>query len=113
MPIPIRVLTVVVKKRAIQQQYPGGIAGFLADRPGVPTDPYLIGVPFMSGDDVGSFLDLLRSLAFDLPACCAVGDVHLGPLDPCQGIEFYCLEPEAMFDQQWYAASCERPIAGN
>lgn len=111
MPIPIRVLTVVVKKWAIQQRYPGGIARFQADRPGLPTDPYLIGVPFMACGDLGSFLDLLRSLAFDLPTCCAVGDVLLGPVDPCEGIAFYCLEPEAMFDQQWYAASCEAQSA--
>ena len=52
MAIPIIFFTAVLKKESIEAGYPGGLAHFLQDHPGVPQDEHLIGVPFMSGGAV-------------------------------------------------------------
>lgn len=112
MPIPIRFMTVVIKKHIIEEKYPGGLKGFMEDQSCL-TDEHLIGVTFMSSGDVTSFLDVLRSLGFALPACCAIGDQHLGPMDRCPGIEFYALTPDAAFDKQWRAVAVMNDRVGN
>jgi hypothetical protein len=108
MPIAIRVMTLVIKKQALDERFPGGVDGFRALHPG-PADEFLAGVRCMSGGEIGEILDLLRSLGLDLPSCCAIGDVHLGPLETCPGIEFYALTPDARYDSNWYAAATGTP----
>jgi len=102
--IPIRVMTVVIKKVALEEKYPGGVKRFQVDLPG-PSDEHLVGVYYMSSGEVGGLLVMLKALGFHMPTCYAVGDVCLGPMDPCPGIEFFCLLPDAPFDKQWRAVA--------
>lgn len=104
MVIPIRVQTVVVKKQALEDKYPGGVKRFRVDLPG-PSDDHLVGVYYMSSGEVGALLVMLKALGFHMHTCYAIGDVHLGPTDPCPGIEFYCLLPGTLFDKQWRAVA--------
>ena len=88
MSVPIHCITVVLKKSILESTYPGGLKSFLHGHPDGPRDESLVGVPFMSSGDVQSFLDVLRSVGFDLQTGCAVGDTFIGELEGCEGISF-------------------------
>lgn len=88
MAIPIHFMTVVLKKAAIESTYPGGLAWFLCSYPKSARDEHLVGVAFMSSADVQRFIDVLNAIGFDLANGCAVGDMHVGVMESCEGIEF-------------------------
>ncbi len=88
MAIPIRFLTAVLKKDTIAATYPGGLARFLGDHPGVQEDDQLVGVPFMSSGDLQEFIDRLQGAGFDLAQGLAVGEMFHGEWEPCAGIKF-------------------------
>ena len=91
MAIPISFLTAILKKEALEAGYPGGLSRFLQDRPGVPQDEYLVGVAFMSSGELREFVNALRLCGFDVQRGLAVGEMFHGEWEPCQGIEFTCV----------------------
>src|SRR5688572_6350127 len=97
MTIPIRFMTAVFKKSAIENGYPGGLSRFLEDQLCAAEDDHLVGVCFMSGGELQRFLDVLRSIGVDLANGCAVADMVLGALEPCEGIQVTSLGDE-LFD---------------
>jgi hypothetical protein len=103
MSVPIRLLTLVIKKSALTERYPGGPAGFRQTHPGVPEDEHLFAVPAMSWDDLQIVIDTLDALGIDTTRNCAVGDWFVGPLDPCEGIEFRALEAVGSTFSEWEA----------
>ena len=108
MAIPIRFMTVVLKKAAIESTYPGGLAWFLRCYPKAARDERLIGVVFMSSGDVQQFIDVLNAIGFDLANGCAVGDMYAGVMESCEGIEFAPLG-KRRFDgwkASWSAGGC-------
>ena len=110
MAIPIRFITVVLKKEAVEVTYPGGLPQLLIDWPEIPMDDHLVGIPFMSSGEVGSFLDLLRSLGMNFESSGAVGEMLAGPTIRCAGIHFYSLLPDAPFDKEWRAVLTCPPV---
>ncbi|OGS01258.1 MAG: hypothetical protein A3G41_05895 [Elusimicrobia bacterium RIFCSPLOWO2_12_FULL_59_9] len=88
MAIQIRFTTVILKKAAIESTYPGGLAWFLRSYPKAARDDRLVGVVFMSSGDVQRFIDVLNAMGFDLANGFAVGDMYVGVLESCEGIEF-------------------------
>jgi hypothetical protein len=92
MSVPIRLLTLLVKKSALEQCYPWGLAGFRHAHPGAAEDEGLVAVPFMSGAELQQQLDTLRATGIDIARACAVGDAFQGPVFACAGIEFRALE---------------------
>ena len=104
MTIPIRFYTAILKKESIESGYPGGLARFLQDRPGVPQDEHLVGVPFMSGGDLQQFVDLLRAISFDLAKGYALGEMMHGECEPCSGIEFTASNTDEIFPE-WHASA--------
>ncbi len=88
MAIQIHCMTVVLKKTAIESTYPGGLTWFLRCYPKAMRDERLVGVVFMSSADVEQFIDVLHAIGFDLANGCAVGDMHVGVLESCEGIQF-------------------------
>ena len=109
MSIPIHCLTAVLKKEAINAGYPGGLSRFLQDRPGVPQDEHLVGVPFMSGGELQEFVDSLKAIGFDLARGLAVGEMLHGEWGPCSGIEFRSVDPAAPFGKWYASAALEEP----
>lgn len=107
MAIPIRFFTAVLKKSAIEAGYPGGLARFLQDHPGVPQDEQLVGVPFMSGDGLQSFTDVLKAISFDLSGGFAVGETYHGEWEPCNGIEFKSIHSDDPFPAWEAVATCQ------
>ena len=104
MPVPIDFVTVVIKKQALEECFPGGLKGFLQSRPNLPADEQLVGIPFMSGGEVEDFLNELQAVGINLQTSCAVGDMMLGAMLTCPGIEFCALAPNEPFSKQWQAA---------
>ncbi len=104
MAIPIRFFTVVLKKVAIESGYPGGLACFLQDRPDIPQDEHLVGVPFMSGGALQRFIDMLTAISFDLARGLAVGEMIHGEWQPGSGIEFRASHTDGIFPE-WHATA--------
>ncbi len=104
MAIPIRFYTVVLKKVAIESGYPGGLARFLQDRPDIPQDEHLVGVPFMSGGDLQRFVDLLAANGLDLARDLAIGEMIHGEWQPGSGIEFRVSHTDGIFPE-WHATA--------
>ena len=103
MSVPIRFLTLVVKKSALAARYPGGAPGFRHTHPGVPEDEHLFAVPAMSWDDLQIVIDTLSVLGIDTARNCAVGDMFIGTMEPCEGIEFRALETAGSPLAEWEA----------
>lgn len=104
MAIAIRFYTVVLKKVAIESGYPGGLTHFLQDYRGAPQDAHLVGLYFMSGGDLGRFIDLLTAISFDLTRGLAVGEMVHGEWEPCSGIEFRASHTDDIFPE-WHATA--------
>lgn len=104
MAIQIRFYTAILKKGVIESSYPGGLARFLQDRPGVRQDEHLVGVPFMSGGELQRFVDLLRAIGFDLAKGYALGEMMHGECEPCSGIEFRATHTNQIFPE-WHATA--------
>ena len=103
MAVPIHFLTLVIKKSALTGRYPGGVAGFRQTHPGVPEDEHLFAVPAMSWDNLQIVIDTLIVLGMDIDRHCAVGDMFIGTLEPCEGIEFRALEVADSPIAEWEA----------
>lgn len=110
MTIPIKFFTVVLKKTAVESGYPGGLKRFLEDQPqGLPQDAELVGLRFMSGGELQRFLDLLIAISFDLKQGCAIGEMVLGEIERCPGIEFRPADQPGILGPGWLAFStCEQ-----
>jgi hypothetical protein len=89
MAIPISFITLVIRKDALETDYPGGLAAFRAQRQGrLEEDQHLVGVAFMSSGEVQPFLDVLMALGMHLPTSCAIGEMMNGEQFSCEGITF-------------------------
>lgn len=108
MSIPIKFYTAVLKKSVIRTQYPGGFETFLEDRQqGLPEDEELIGVIFMGSGELQQFLDMLHTVGFDLKNGCAVGEMILGVVESCPGIEFRAGDGKGILGPGFIAYSSE------
>jgi hypothetical protein len=88
MSITLKFLTAGIKKSAVRRRYPGGLAGFRQDHPGVLEDPYLFGIVSMSGGELEELLARLGEKGIDASECCAVGDQFIGPIERHPHFEF-------------------------
>ena len=103
MAIPITFITVVIRKDALESDYPGGVAAFREQRQGrLEEDEHLVGVAFMSSGEVQPFLDVLMALGMHLPTSCAIGEMMNGEQFSCEGIGFHNIRPGARFPK-WEA----------
>jgi len=102
--IPIRFLTVVVRKAAIESGYPGGFARFLERHPRpLLEDEKLVGIVSMStGEAEGTFVALKES-GVDMDGAGALADMMLGPLRAASGIAFRREQSEDPLDPGWHA----------
>ena len=90
MPILIEAISVVVKKRAIEERFPGGVPGFVSQ---VPNQTYcddgnLVRVGFMSPPDVQDFVGHLEACGLvylnnGCPEDIVVVDQLQGPIVKC------------------------------
>lgn len=94
MAIYLEFITVVVRKDAIDQRFPHGLAGFekLFRKKTYTSDEHLAGVGFMGPPDVKRFVETLESmgLTFLEDGECrdlAVVDRWVGPTAPCPWLE--------------------------
>lgn len=129
MAIYLEFITVVVRKDAIEQRFPHGLAGFekLFRGPTFTSDEHLVGVGFMGPPDVKRFVDQLERmhLTFLEDGECrdlAVVDRLGGATAPCRWLEVDSWEgldricwlagtepgevsiPQALIDAGWRAA---------
>lgn len=91
-------LSLVLKRRALEARYPGGLGAFLQRFPGARAEGPLVAVYAMSGGEIGEVADHLAGVGYDLAQDSAVGDAFDGPLEECPGIGFYHARPG-----RWYA----------
>ncbi len=95
MGVLVEAISVIIRRQSIEQTYPGGWHGFVADVPNgtLCADEDLARVGFMSPQDVKVFVHRLESVgltfqrdgeAVDL----AVVDQRTGPTSPCRWLEF-------------------------
>lgn len=103
MAIPIRFYTAVLKKVAIESGYPGGLTHFLQDHHGAQ-DANLVWLYFMSGGELGRFIDLLTAISFDLTRGLAIGEMVHSEWEPCSGIEFRASHEGEIFPE-WHATA--------
>jgi hypothetical protein len=82
-------LTAVFTRTGVQAGYPGGVPGFCARHPHARADRDLLTLSSMSSGELGETLDAIAAAGLDLSTCCAVADVFAGPLQTCEGIEFF------------------------
>lgn len=107
--VPIRFVTVVLKKSAIESGYPGGLARLLERFPDAPHDERLIGIASMSTGEAEGVVADLRSAGVDMDTGGAFADMSLGPFWTAAGISFRCERPEEMFDRGWVASAVDHP----
>lgn len=101
MAVLVEGISVVARVATVEDRYPGGLAGFVADRPNqaLCCDDELVRVGFMMPSDVGEFLERLRAAGFDnhdlrewLDA--AVVDQRTGPTLPCRWLAYCTYDPD-------------------
>jgi hypothetical protein len=102
--------TLVVKKRSLDDTYPAGLRGFLAQFPHARQDDRLVTVSAMSTGEIGEIYQHLEQVGFDVENECAIGDQFAGPFKECQGIEFYRSRPDRPFSPRWVAVDIGRTI---
>jgi hypothetical protein len=86
--IPIRQMTLLIKKSFLGQSYPGGVAGFLATHHAREYE-HLVRFVSMSYGDIQQVLDGLCAVGVDVEQACAIAECHTGPVASCPGIDFY------------------------
>lgn len=94
MSILIKFYTVVTRIETIEKKYPGGLHAYIKDnRVGKSyRDEHIVGVLFMSLNDVEAFIDKLINLGFTYIVNksydeIALVDMFVGPLWPCAWLE--------------------------
>lgn len=102
MAIPITFLTVVIKKASIDAVCCGGLEIFLRSHRGAVEDDHFIALAFMSGGDLQQFVDALRLKGLEAARDFAVGEMHHGEWEACEGIAFRPAESDGPF-QRWEA----------
>ena len=103
MPIPVIFITVVIKRQAIAEKYPGGLDAFRAAKGELSEDSHLLGLAFMSSGEADSLLLELACLGIKGGTDCVIANIYTGPMTLCDDIEFYALTPSAAFDREWRA----------
>ncbi len=91
-------MTLALKRRALEAQYPGGLRAFLQRFPHARASGGLVAVSAMSGGGIGEYREHLAEVGYDLINDSAVGDAIAGPLEECPDIGFYQARPG-----RWYA----------
>ncbi len=86
--IPIRQMTLLIKKSFLEQGYPGGVAGFLATHHAREYE-HLIRYVRMSSREIQQVIDGLCAVGVDVARACAAAECHIGPVACCPGIGFY------------------------
>jgi len=100
--VRIVALTAVFIRAGVQAGYPGGVPGFCARYPQAREDRDLLTLTSMSSGELGEILGAIQAEGLDLSACCAVADAFAGPLDKCDGIEFFSTR-DGFLDRGWMA----------
>ena len=80
MSIDIRFLTVVISRAGIDDQYPGGVPGFLGDYESAQDDGDLFGISVMSVADADAIVIDLARAGVDVQNECATLDQMRGPV---------------------------------
>jgi hypothetical protein len=88
MSAPIGVFTVLIKRSALDANYPGGSEAYLGSHQGLPHDDALVGAGAMSSQDLQYALDNLRAFDPHLGRDVAVGDMVHGKWSGAPGIVF-------------------------
>ena len=86
--IPIRQMTLLIKKSCLAQCYPGGVAGFLATHHAREYE-HLVRYVSMSSGEIQQVLDGLIAVGVDISQACAIAEYSIGPVASCPGIDFY------------------------
>jgi hypothetical protein len=98
-------MTLVLKRRALDTRYPGGLRAFQRRFPSVRIEGSLVAVHAMSGGELREAEDHLAEVGYDLANDSAVGDAFAGPFEVCPGIEFYQAQPDREFAPGWTAVA--------
>ena len=106
--IPIRFVTVVVRKSAIESGYPGGFARFLESHPRpLLEDEKLVGIVSMSmGEAEGTFV-ALKEAGVNMDGAGALADMVRGPLRAARGIAFRRERSEDPLAPGWHALALD------
>ena len=86
--IPIRQMTLLIKKSCLAQSYPGGVAGFLATHLAREYE-HLVRYISMSSGEIQQVVDGLIAVGVDINQACAIAEYSTGPVMSCPGIDFY------------------------
>ena len=73
----------------------------------MPEDENLFAVPAMSWDDLQIVIDTLSVLGIDTARNCAVGDMFIGAVEPCEGIEIRAVEGDNAFPVEWIGVAAQ------
>jgi len=106
MTIRIVMMTLLIRKDALESDYPGGVEGFLRTHPGCPQDDDLVGFVAMSSDDIQAVVDALIAAGVDVKRGCAIADFLGGPFVVPEGFRLRRIDPERVFSG--WEASLER-----
>lgn len=105
--VPIRFVTVVLKKSEIESSYPGGLSGILERFPDALRDERLIGLVSTSAGEAEGLVSELRSAGLDMDKGAALADPVAGPLWTATGIAFQCRRPSRKRDRGWIALAVD------
>lgn len=86
--IPIRQMTLLIKKSCLAQSYPGGVACFLATHLAREYE-HLVRYISMSSGEIQQVLDGLIAVGVGINQACAIAEYSSGPVMSCPGIDFY------------------------
>lgn len=85
--VPIRFMTVVLRKDAIDRVYPGGREAFRQSHPH-DEDEHLVALSFMASSYVETFESSLAAIGFVRGRDYAIGEMFHGELLACDGVRF-------------------------
>ncbi len=88
MSVELHFMTIVIRKDALAQHYPGGLPAFKHAFPSRREDDDLVGMCAMSGGEIGEMIEQLAAAGFDTDRHVAVGDMWAGPFQEVSGIVF-------------------------
>ncbi len=113
--IPIRQMTLLIKKSCLAQSYPGGVTGFLATHLAREYE-HLVRYISMSSGEIQQVLDGLRAVGVDIRQVCAIAEYSTGPWASRPGIDFYTTSmPNArtpVWEARYDAANARRSELG-
>ncbi|MBX3662025.1 MAG: hypothetical protein KF804_06230 [Burkholderiales bacterium] len=102
MSVPVKFITVVLKKEFLEDYFPGGLGAFLRTYPEIPYDEHLVAVPFMSSQYVHEMVNMFTYIGADIDNGLAICCMSTGPWATCPDIEFVMDEAKPTFEQ-WSA----------